>query len=468
MTAQMEPKNEKKRWIQNSVSVKMAVVGFLIIVLLIPLSFVKNLVIERKELHQEVIKTIHKGWGEASILYGPIVKIPYKSYQKSTEIDEKTGKSKIIKTENIDYAYFFPEKMDLDGTLQTEPKHKGIYTTSVYNVQSVLTGNFKCPDFNELDIAPQNILWNKAQILIQLSNIKGVKDALKINLNNTTYSFETEFSNNKNRNTYMEISDNEFTNLYTLVTKEINLKTLCDQAIVKKDEQLHFSMDYNSSGSERFEIIPIGSETTMHLKSNWKNTGFEGEYLPYNSDKITQNGFDARWKVLQMNRPFAQQFKYLPHLENYAFGVNFIIPVDNYLQNERASKYGYLMISLTFLLFFLIQTMSKINIHPFQYLMVGLALVIFYTLLISISEHSDFTTAYVVASTAVIVLISLYSKSILKNLKFPLFIALSLSALYGFIFVIIQLENYALLVGSIGLFSILAAVMYSSRKIDWG
>lgn len=147
--------------------------------------------------------------------------------------------------------------------------------------------------------------------------------------------------------------------------------------------------------------------------------------------------------------------------------MDFLIPVDEYQQNERAAKYGFLVIGLTFLIFFLIQMISKINIHIFQYTMIGLALIMFYTLLISITEHSSFKFAYLIAGLSVVVMITLYSASILKNRKFPMFIAASLSALYTFIYVIIQLENYALLAGSIGLFLILGAVMYFSRKIDW-
>ena len=191
-------------------------------------------------------------------------------------------------------------------------------------------------------------------------------------------------------------------------------------------------------------------------------------FLPYNNDKIHDNGFDAKWKVLDINRPFSQQhFDYLPDLSAFNCGVDFMIPVDEYQKSERSVKYGFLVIALTFLIFFLIQTMSNISIHPFQYLMIGLALTMFYTLLVSISEHSNFFKAYLIAGIAVILLITLYSKAILKTIKFPLFIATSLTALYAFIYVIIQLENYALLVGSIGLFIILAIVMFVSRKIDW-
>uniref|UniRef100_UPI00286C5AE3 inner membrane CreD family protein n=1 Tax=Flavobacterium sp. TaxID=239 RepID=UPI00286C5AE3 len=185
--------------------------------------------------------------------------------------------------------------------------------------------------------------------------------------------------------------------------------------------------------------------------------------------KVDKKGFHADWKILDINRSFSQQYSTkIPNLNEYSFGVKLIETVDEYQQNERASKYGFLVIGLTFLIFFLIQSISKINIHIFQYSMIGIALIMFYTLLISITEHSSFTLAYAIAGTAVVALITLYSISILKNRKFPIFIGISLSVLYTFIFVIIQLEDYALLVGSIGLFLILAAVMYFSRKIDWG
>jgi inner membrane protein len=462
MTELNKQQETKKSWIRNSLTLKMGVIGILILILLIPLSFIKDLIKERKQLQNEVIADINKGWGEESQLYGPILKIPYKVYSKSSITDEKTGETKIIKDESTYYAYFFPDELNVDGEIITEPKHKGIYTTSVFTAKTKIMGNFGVPDFKSLEIPEENIVWEKAQIVMQTSNLKGIKDALQINLNGKNYHFESQFSNDtKPKPYYYDEGKYRVLSKHTIITKSFDFNELY------KEKPISFSVNYNVSGSKRFEIIPIGKETKMHLISNWKNSGFEGEYLPYNPDKIKPDGFDASWKVLQMNRPFSQQFNYLPDLQEYAFGVNFIIPVDNYKQNERSAKYGYLMIALTFLLFFLIQTMSKINIHPFQYLMIGLALVIFYTLLISISEHSNFATAYLIAGSGVIVLITLYSKSILKNWKFPVFIGSSLTALYGFIFVIIQLENYALLVGSIGLFVILAAVMYSSRKIDW-
>jgi inner membrane protein len=205
------------------------------------------------------------------------------------------------------------------------------------------------------------------------------------------------------------------------------------------------------------------------MQSNWHSPGFDGEFLPEdNSKEISENGFSAQWDIFHLSRSFEQSFfGTLPDLQNYAFGTNFVEPVNDYVKTERTSKYGFMVIGLTLLVFLMIQIASGIYIHPLQYIMIGLALVLFYTLLIAISEHSTFAKAYTLAGFSVLLLITLYARSILKNFKFPLLVCLSLTGLYSFIYVIIQLENYALLAGSIGMFLILAIIMYASRKIDW-
>jgi inner membrane protein len=238
--------------------------------------------------------------------------------------------------------------------------------------------------------------------------------------------------------------------------------------LMPKEGKLNFSFNIEYKGSKQLRMIPIGEETNLNVKSNWVDPSFVGAYLPYNPDKLSDAGFDAKWKVLNINRAFPQSFfGSLPDLSEFAFGVELKLLANEYQQSTRSAKYGYLVIALTFLVFFLFQTISKVEIHPFQYLMIGIALTMFYTLLISISEHSNFSMAYLISSVSVVTLITVYSKSILKTLKFTAFIASSLIALYVFIYVIIQMENYALVTGSIGLFVILAMVMFASKKIDW-
>lgn len=451
----MEHKKSESKFakLKTSTTVRMLMVGFLIVILMIPLTYIKYLIIERANRQESVITEINEKWGKEVLLYGPILKIPYKTYNKITY--NKGKKNEYTETEDIiNYGYFFPEKLNANTTINPEKKHRGIYTTAVYKTSMEINGTFNKPDFTSKEVKDKDILWDKAKIIIQTSNLKGINNEVSIKLHENTYSFLPKY----------KVKSNQYSTELVLHNLESNKIVIKDMPIKNNTD---FKINISINGSESVRIIPIGKETTMNIKSNWNDKSFIGNYLPYEKGE-TDTSFDAKWKVLQINRPFSQQFfNSVPNLKEFAFGVNFMIPVDQYQQSERSAKYGYLVISLTFLTFFLIQSLSKINIHPFQYLMIGLALTMFYTLLISISEHSNFLNAYLIASIAVIGLITLYSKSILKTFKFPMFIMISLTVLYTFIYTIIQLENYALLVGSIGLFLILGSVMYASRKIEW-
>ena len=441
--------NKFLKWIKTSSTARMMVIGFLSFILLIPLFFIEDLIKERSQRQESVTNEISKQWGNEVVIYGPILKVPYKTFKEKTIIDQKTKKVTTETVEYIKYAFFFPNKLDINSQINPEIKKRGIYNTAVFNSKISINGMLDSLDFSEKEVKEENILWNKSKVILKTTNVKGVNKAIVFNINNKKYSLSSNGKNRYNNDGY-----------YTLESSHIPFK--------KEIKNASFSLELNVKGSKEIRFVPIGKETTAQITSNWKTASFMGEFLPYNPDKISKNGFDAKWKVLDINRPFPQQhFDEIPFLNEFDFGVNFKIPVDEYQKSERSAKYGFLVISLTFLLFFLIQTMSKIEMHPFQYLMIGIALLMFYTLLVSISEHSNFLKAYGIATISVISLITLYAKSILKSKRFISFVAISLTVLYGFIFVIIQLESYALLVGSIGLFIILASVMYVSRKIDW-
>ncbi|CAL2101048.1 Cell envelope integrity protein CreD [Tenacibaculum sp. 190130A14a] len=444
-----QPPNRFITWVKTSSTARMIMIGFLSFILIIPLIFIEDLIRERSYRQKTVVNEIGKQWGNEVVVYGPILKVPYKVFTEKLITNEKTKQVTTEKIEHIEYAYFFPDKLDINSNIDPEQKKRGIYTTAVFNSSILINGVFKTIDFSKKEIEEKNILWSKSKIVLKTTNVKGVSSAVKVKLNDKTYDLSS--------------NEKDGFNYYNLESDYVPFKE-----IETREKLVNFSINFNVRGSEEVRFIPIGKETTARITSNWKTANFMGEFLPYNPDKIQNDGFDAKWKVLDINRPFSQQhFSELPNFNEFDFGVNFKIPVDEYQKSERSTKYGFLVITLTFLVFFLIQTISKINMHPFQYLMIGLALVMFYTLLVSISEHSDFLKAYGIASISVITLITLYAKNILKSNKFTVFVAISLSALYAFIFTIIQLENYALLVGSVGLFIILAIVMYVSRKIDW-
>ncbi len=445
----MEQKKSRfSNWMRNSITARMLVVGFLLLVLLIPLEFVKSLINERAYRQEEVVREINEKWGNEVLLSGPIVKIPYKVISEEKIFNEKSNSYYTKTKESIENAYFFPDKLNIISQVDTKPLNRSIYESVVYSATIDVKGNFPKIDFSDTDIAEENILWEKATVLLKTSNLKGIKTTPVVNLASEALSMTPQYSTE-----YL----NTIQSNYIANAKEIFAAPL------------PFSFDLKINGSESLKFLPIGKETDATMKSNWHSPSFDGNFLPEDTNKeISKDGFTASWRILQINRQFEQSFfGHLPDLSASAFGTKLIIPVDEYQKSERTAKYGFMVIGLTLLVFLLIQLVSKIYIHPFQYVMIGLALVMFYTLLISISEHSNFFKAYAIAAVSVLALITVYSRAILKGFKFPLLICASLASLYGFIYVIIQLENYALLVGSIGLFLILAIIMFASRRIDW-
>jgi inner membrane protein len=442
--------NKFGQWLKTSITARMLMVGALILVLLIPLTYVNILIKERAHRQLDVVREINQKWGDEVILYGPILKLPYKTYSETSTFNEKT-KTYLKETKTqVNYAYIFPENLNIEASVKSKALHLGNFESAVFTSDMAIEGKYIQPNLASKGIKDEDILWEKTTVLLRTTNLKGIKNEIAIIIDGKSYTFETNFNDNSS-NTHLDELETGF----------------LDEQLLKTN--FNFNMHMTYYGSKQIQAIPVGKTTTMSMSSNWADPGFIGNYSPDDETRnITEDGFKVDWKVLSINRAFSQLYiKKIPNLNQFAFGTKFVVLVDEYQKSERSAKYGFLVIGLTFLIFFLIQTMSKIHIHPFQYLMIGLALVMFYTLLVSISEHSNFLKAYLIAGTSVVLLIMLYSKSTLKNLKFSVLIGLSLTVLYAFIYVIIQLENYALLVGSIGLFLILATVMFVSRKIDW-
>lgn len=461
---------ERKSFFQTNTA-RFGLIGVLSLFLLIPLILVQNIIDERKDFQRQVINEINEKWGMDLFFYGPILKVPY--YQTEVEeIYDEATKRNIKKTYSVyKTAYFFPEELKSDADVTTEIKRRNNYESSVFTSKMNFSGKFL--NFESLkkvatDKGFLNLEWQNASILIRTTNLKSIKELSKFNFLGKEFVLDPA-STKEVSQVYTDGRVVESVDYYgdMAVTNEVSSLETEIFDISKLDQSTDFSFSVTYDGSQTIGILPIGKVTESKMKSNWNSPSFKGEFLP-TSKEITKDGFTSFWKVLHINRPFSQEnFGELPNISKYAFSVDFVIPVDEYQQNTRASKYGYLIIGLTFLVFFLIQVMSKGVIHIFQYTMIGLAMVMFYTLLISITEHSSFSFAYFISTLMVVLSIGLYSVSILKSKKFALIISVSLIALYGFIYVIIQLENYALLIGSLGLFAILAIIMYVSRKIEW-
>ncbi len=335
----METQKQKKsfgQWIKTSITIRMFMVGILILVLLIPLSYIQSLIRERSYRQTEVVKEINQKWGNEVLLYGPVLKIPYQIHNLKKNWDEKTKSYYEEDLVTIKHAYFFPNTLDIKANIDSETLGRSIYESVVYTADMKITGSFTLPNFEIQDIKKEDILWNKATVIINSTNLKGIRSNLELKINTNSYPLRSRYT------------QNSYTN--TLETKFLK------EASLPKENPIDFSLDLVINGSEQLRFIPVGRETNVAMTSNWASPSFNGNYLPNTKTKeITESGFKAHWKVLQINREFEQEFfGELPHIDTSAFGVKLLIPVDEYQKSERAAKYGYLVIALTFLVFFLI------------------------------------------------------------------------------------------------------------------
>ena len=425
-------------WVKNSITVKILSIGFLILILLIPAQMVESLIRERQYTREGAIDEVSSKWGYAQTITGPVLTVPYKAFAK-----DEHGKYIPV----TEYAHFLPEKLNIAGTIHPEMRYRGIYEVVVYNSKMNLTGSFSNPSFKDWGVASENVYWKDAFLAIGIPDMRGIENNILLQWNTESIPF----------NPGVDSKD--------VIGSGVSAKVPLN--ISDTAGTFNFSFDVSLNGSKELNFIPVGKETNVQLISPWSTPSFSGAFLPDKRD-INKNGFKAKWNVLHLNRNYPQQWRNASYsIGDSFFGVTLLVPVDDYQKTTRSQKYALMIISLTFLLFFFIEVMNKKRIHPIQYLLVGLAMIIFYTLLLSLSEHVNFNFAYMIASFAIITLIIVYCIPIFKNKRLTAFMMLILVTLYGFVFTILQLEDYALLMGSIGLFIVLAIVMYLSRKINW-
>ena len=428
--------------LKNNIYLKLGTIVFITLVLLIPTSMIRSLITEREATQNEAIKEVSSKWAEQQTISGPFVYIPYYRYVK--EVSSKDSAEKIVQVK--DYLHILPSQLNISGNINPEKRYRGIYEIVVYNSKLEISGTFNKFDLAALDIQPKDIFFDKAEFVVGIDDLRGIEEQINLSWNNQSISFNPGVS-----------SDD-------VVKSGIN-------AVVKMDPKdsstYQFKLSLNLKGSQLLYFTPVGKVTDINLSSDWPNPSFNGAFLP-DKREISEKGFKANWNILHLNRNFPQIWTGSQHtISKSSFGIDLILPVDNYQKSYRSIRYAILFIGFTFLVFFFIEVLNKVFIHPVQYILVGVALIVFYTLLLSFSEHMKYNLAFIISALSTLLLIAGYVKAILKSSQLSLLISGILTVLYTFIFVIIQLQDYALLIGSIGIFIILGLVMYFSRKIDW-
>ena len=453
------------RWIQESIMVKLFSIGFLILILLIPSSWIQDMIVERQQRAEQVMTEVADKWSGSQTISGPVLVIPYRKHEV---IDH--GKEGKETREYVEKAYFLPEDLDITGTIKPETLHRGIFDAVVYESPLEVNSSFSKPDFKGLSIAEEMINWKDAYMIFGITDLRGISENPTFTLGNNVLGAEPSNnigitvtrSRSQGKSEYYDPVEQKMTQSSNGIVVRLNWET---PPVFTEKEKVKIKL--NLKGSRRLDFVPAGKTTTVKLSGPWADPSFDGEFLP-TTRNITADGFTASWKVLHFNRPFSQQWtEDNQQLSGADFGIKLLIPVDQYQKSIRTSKYGVLIILLTFVALFLVEITQKIRIHPFQYILIGAALTIYYTLLLSFSEHVGYNIAYIAASLATVILISLYSISFFRNTKLTLLFSLLLMIFYAFIFVIILQQDFSLLLGSIGLFVIVGFLMYFSRKVRW-
>ncbi|NLR89838.1 cell envelope integrity protein CreD [Flammeovirga sp. SR4] len=436
---QQKPVKKEKKWTQSSLMVKIGIIGILMVWLLLLSVMIQSIIEEREELKDSVTREVSSKWAEQQQIKGPILTIPLSMVKT-----DKEGN----KQEYTEYWHVLPEHLKINGNLTSETLHRGIYDAIVYRSKLKLSGIFhlkKYPNFMGL----KKRELDQAFITVGISDLKGIEEEIKANWND------------------VHKRANPGTKLSQLASSGFTIPVKVSQ----EQKEYHFDFEIDLQGSKNLSFLPVGAVTEVELQSPYTAPSFTGEFLP-DFREVSENGFIARWKVLKLNRNFPQMWTtkgvdYSNNINHSDFGVDLIIQADDYQKSLRSAKYGILTIGLTFLIFFLVEVVNKTQIHPLQYAMVGVALCLFYTLLVAISEHSSFNIAFGISAVAIVSMISLYSVTLFHKWKLSLMLMTFLYGIFSFLFITLQMVDYALLMGSVGLTVILGLTMFFTRKIDW-
>ena len=453
---------------QKSLLKKLFTILALMLLLSIPLLMIESTIRERLNYRDQAVRSIAEDSVGEQTLFGPIIVIPYTEYFMVEELESAQSKIKVQRqrSETRNY-YLYPSELNISSVVDTDHRYRGIHKVLIYHGKNALTGKFDLPKEEMLtkNYTQSHIKVGQAYVSIGLSDTRGLRNTPNIVLDGKSY----EFTQNSQLNSYKHG-----------IHAPINFHFDQNQTSIS------FSLQLAIDGIEQLAFIPLGKNTQVSLQSPWPHPQFFGRFLPSPKErKITKDGFSANWNISSLSSQAQQQFLHAELINSAAnasaeapsvsqaqnmidtFGVAFIEPINIYSQSDRAIKYGLLFIALTFSAFFLFEILKQLPIHPIQYSLVGMALAIFFLLLVSLSEHIQFLYAYLIASAACILLIGIYLAYVLNSKKRGYSFATALTVLYAVLYGLLQSENNALVLGSMLLFGILTAIMMVTRKIDW-
>lgn len=432
--------NNFKNW-TGSIAFKGIAAFFLGLLILIPVGQIKSLLAEREYRMWSVKEEVIDKWGGQQYLAGPILVIPVLEHYTEIFNDKK----EIMVRRH--YLHFLPDELGITGEIQSEIRKKGIYNIELYTGSFSLQGTFKEIETPALPYDNTEVLWSEAELVVGLGDVKGLSGKVDLLWDNKDY----EFDGGPGKSGLFQ------SGIHTRIPLE-------------QEKTYSFRAELELRGGESISFLPLGKETHVNINSDWASPNFIGAFLP-ESHTITDADFSAEWKINALARNFPQTWidnqidSFI--LQEGSFGINLISPVNGYFKNHRAIKYRLMFIFIPFIALFLFEVFTRTKVHPFQYLLAGFAISIFFLLLLSISEHLSFNISYFISAGASSIMVSSYTGSVF-NSRVKGFIMGGINVvLYLYLYMSLVSEDYALIIGSLGLFVILAITMIITRKLNW-
>lgn len=428
--------------LRRSASVKAATIGFLILLLLIPVSMIEGVVQDRSWVLDQARSDVMQSWGGQQIVGGPVLVVPYTIRYEERDGDIVTQERRV---------HVLPSALEVSGSIETEIRYRGAHEVPVYNTSLDISGSFDKPDIRKIDTLTDTIHWDKTYVSFLIAEARAITATPSIDVGPNTASFRSG-------------AETIFTDMPIPIVADIGNPFADDAASTA------FRTRIGINGTDSLKILPLGDTTKVSLKSTWPSPSFVGNYLPA-TRTVTDDGFSAEWEVSSLARALPSQWHsyqtFTAHAHDASFGVALYMPVSLYQLMFRAVRYAVLFIALSFVAYFLFEVMARLRLHPLQYLLVGFANAMFFLLLLSLAEHLGFALAYMFSALASAGLIASYSGAILRSRIRGLTMGGILAGLYGFLYVTLNAETYALLTGAIALWIVLAAIMVLTRRIDW-
>src|SRR5262245_45565726 len=440
----------------RSPAFKFVLILLLIIVLIVPLILVYGLISERESRAQGVRHEVGQLWGPQQQMLGPFLVVPY-----TVRIEAVQGDKRVEQIQER-RAVFTPEELEVAGRADAKTLRRSIFEVPVYAARLKLSGRFGMPRIGDVAADVVAVRWRDATFVLGLSGVSGLKEAATLKIAGAT---EIAFAPS------VGFASTHLSGIHAKLAVAGSIPPATPPADIEQPPQpFAFTVDLAFNGSVSLTIAPVARETRLSLSSNWPHPSFSGAFLP-DDRRVTTAGFTAAWKVPHLARSVPDAWSLsdagLERLQPYSFGVAMIDPVDFYSLVNRAAKYGIMFVALAFMAVFCLELISGRHVHPVQYLFTGISLLFFYVLLLSLAEHVGFTQAYLAASIATGAMLAVYVGAAMTSVVSGLVMLMVFATTYVILYLILQLEDYALLAGAVLGFLALAIVMFVTLRVDW-